>query len=107
MFELYRSDQFEKNYKKLTKKDEEIKTRIEKTLNLLGQDPAYPSLKTHKLEESSKYLGIVFSSWITCDLRAIWCFLEQIETESSKESSNKSINLLNIGGHSTKNSVYK
>jgi len=87
---------FKKKYSKLIKQNADLKSKITKTFEFLQENPFLPNLKTHKVD--SKVKNGVFSSRITVDLRIIWEFsAEKIEI----------LDLLDIGGHSGTNKVYK
>ena len=88
------SEYFEEKYQKIIKNNNILETRIKKSLKHLTLDPFYPSLNSHKVDLSN--FGVVYSSWVTGDIRIIW------EYGTSKDT----IHLLNIGGHSGKNSAY-
>jgi mRNA-degrading endonuclease YafQ of YafQ-DinJ toxin-antitoxin module len=72
MYTLVVTDNFDKTYIKIVRGDKKRGKRIQKTLNLLKEDPEYPSLKSHKV--NTKSFGKCWSSWITGDLRLIWNF---------------------------------
>ena len=63
-------DSFSPTYKAIIKGDQEKRTK--KALNLLRQEPFYPSLKTHRV--NTRTFGKRWSSWITGDIRIIWDF---------------------------------
>lgn len=75
MYELKFDPQFHNTFIKLIKKDPALKKRIGKTLDLLRQDPRYPSLKSHKVQTRNH--GVRWSSSVTSDIRIIWDFDEQ------------------------------
>lgn len=66
---------FNPTYDALIKGDEEKEKRTRKALNLLRQDPFYPSLNSHKVNTRS--FGERWSSWITGEIRIIWDFDEE------------------------------
>jgi len=72
MYILRFPDSFKPTYNIIVKEDKKKEKRIKKALNLLRQDPFYPSLKSHKINTRS--FGVRWSSWITGDLRIIWDF---------------------------------
>lgn len=72
MYTLRFSDSFKSTYKNLIKDNQEKEKRAKKALTLLGQNPFYKSLKSHKANTRS--FGQRWSSWITGDLRIIWDF---------------------------------
>lgn len=75
MYKLRFADTFAPSYKVLIKNNKELEKRTEKALRLLKSDPAYPSLKSHKVV--TRNFGERWSSWITSDLRIIWDFDEE------------------------------
>ncbi|MBI2338186.1 type II toxin-antitoxin system mRNA interferase toxin, RelE/StbE family [Candidatus Daviesbacteria bacterium] len=72
MYALHFASTFAPTYKTLIKDNQELEKRIEKALRLLKNDPAYPSLKSHKV--NTRNFGEKWSSWVTGDLRIIWAF---------------------------------
>ena len=64
---------FKRRYKKKTK---EAKERIDRALNLLGLDPHYPGLETHKVQ------GVqgVFESYIDGANRITWEWADAAHT---------------------------
>ena len=94
-YDLSPTPYFKKKYLKLIK-DRELKDRIARIFDYLQINPFLPNLKTHKVD--SKVKNGVFSSKITGGLRIIW--------EFSAEEVNI-LDLLDIGGHSGTNKVYK
>jgi len=63
-------DSFSPTYKAIIKGDQEKRTK--KALNLLRQEPFYPSLKTHRV--NTRTFGKRWSNWINGDIRIIWDF---------------------------------
>lgn len=84
-----------KKYEKLTQKDKILQKKIQSTLLDLKIDPYKASLKTHKV--NLKEHGVVCSSRVTGDIRIIWKFI----------NNEIKIIILDIGGHSGKQGVYK
>jgi mRNA-degrading endonuclease YafQ of YafQ-DinJ toxin-antitoxin module len=96
MYDFEISTHFKKKFKKLKKKDSKLGKKIIAVLNLLAKNPKFPSLKSHKV--ISYKFGIKWSSRVTGDIRIIWDY------------NNQEINVLDIldlGGHSGRNKVYK
>ena len=87
IFKIEFSKEFEKKYAKIVKKDKKIKKKIDKAISLLSQNPKYPSLKSHIIQDT-KY-GQVWSSWAAPDLRIFWYYLDDEII----------ILLVNIGSH--------
>lgn len=90
------SDLFDASYRRVTKGNKELKKRVLKVIDLLQEDPFYPSLKTHKV--NTRIHGVRYSSMVTGDIRLIWDF----DTDDKVR-----IIVINIGGHSGKNKVYQ
>lgn len=96
MYKLRFSDYFDKKYQKLVKNNPQIIQRVDKTLRILQENPKHPGLKSHLVNHED--LGKVWSSSVTRDIRIIWMY----------DQDNVMILLiLNIGGHSGSNSVYR
>ncbi len=72
MYVLRFLDSFKPTYKAIIKADHEKEKRTKKALNLLRQEPFYPSLKSHRVNTRS--FGKRWSSWISADIRIIWDF---------------------------------
>ena len=85
-----------KKYAKLCKKSKILEKQISKALESLSVDTFSPNLNTHGVN-TAMYDGKVYSSFISGDIRIIW------------EFSNGSLHILvlNIGGHSGTNNVYR
>ena len=96
MYKLIFHQKFLRKSAKLTKRNHALETELLKTLQKLSENPFEPFLHTHKVNDINGNLA--FSSKITGDLRVIWDFGE-------KEIN--IIELLDIGGHSGKNKVYR
>ena len=52
IFKIEFSKEFKKKYAKIVKKDKEIKKKIDKAISLLSQNPKYPSLKSHIIQDT-------------------------------------------------------
>ncbi len=96
MFKLEFRPSFIKTYQKTFAKNSSIKAKIERVLNILSDNPTYPSLKSHKVQ--TRLFGERWSSRVTGDIRIIWDF---------DEENNLVILVLDIGGHSGGGKVYK
>ena len=96
MYKLIFHQKFLRKSAKLTKRNHALETDVLQTLQQLSDNPFEPSLHTHKVTDIDGNLA--FSSKITGDLRAIWDF---------GENEIRVIELLDIGGHSGKNKVYR
>ena len=86
---------FKRSFKKLTKKNPQLKNKIFNVLRLLGQDPFTPSLKSHKLTGN---LDGLWSCSVDYDCRIIFSFSEEGEFLEIV------ILLIDIGSH---DQVYK
>lgn len=64
---------FKRSFKKLIKKNPQLKTKIFDALKLLVNDPFTPSLKSHKL---SGNLANFWSCFVAYDCRIIFSFSE-------------------------------
>ena len=94
MYLLIFTSSFNKDYKKIIKRNPLLQKRILKSLTLLSNNPNYQSLRTHKV--NSIEFDNVWSSWVTGDVRIIWEY-----------NNNSAIKLLALGAHSGSNKVYK
>ena len=83
-------NRFKRAFRKLIKKNPELRERITNVLYLLANDPFTPSLKTHKLTGSLENL---WSCSVAYDCRIIFTFSEDEDLEESF------IVLLNLGSH--------
>lgn len=96
MYQLAPSGYFLKKSKKFVKNNRRHQQKLEHALKILTETPFNLSLKTHRV--SHKIAGKAFSSWVSGDIRIIWDFTKD----------NQSIILLiDLGGHSGKNKVYR
>ncbi len=87
---------FEIKFQKFFSKNKLLVKKIDKTINLLEQDPFYSSLKSHKVitKEGKK----AFSSRVIGDIRLIWNYQNGVV---------KIIDIIDISYHSGKYKVYK
>jgi mRNA interferase YafQ len=81
---------FKRSFKRLVKKNPQLQNRILAVLELLGNDPFHPSLKSHKL--TGKLDGL-WSCSVAYDCRVIFAFKTDLETRSDL------IVLTDIGSH--------
>ena len=79
-----------RSFKKLSRKNPQLRPIIEATLRLLSEDPFNPSLRTHKLGGD---LSGIWSCSIDYDYRVLFEFVTQGEDEE------EAILLLNMGSH--------
>ncbi len=78
-------------FKRLVKRNPNLRFAIEQTLNQLSEDPFHPSLQTHKLTGD---LAGIWSASIDYKLRILFEFVnDDVETQEP------SILLLNLGSH--------
>ena len=71
--EVVWSSGFKRSFRKITKKNPQLKNQIVKVLRLLADDPFTPSLKSHKLTGD---LSGLWSCSVTYDCRIIFNFYE-------------------------------
>ncbi|WP_204102621.1 MULTISPECIES: type II toxin-antitoxin system RelE/ParE family toxin [Spirulina sp. CCY15215] len=79
-----------RSFKRLIRKNPQLRLAIEETLRQLAEDPFHPSLRTHKLK------GDFAESWscsIDYSYRIIFEFVRDIENEE------EAVVLLNMGTH--------
>ena len=96
MMQLQRTSRFNRALKKLLKKQPDLTDQVKTALAVLQTNPRARSLSSHKVIADDKREA--FSSRVTGDLRIIWRY-----ADSDKEI----IELINIGGHSGSNKVYR
>ena len=88
---------FARKANKLSKKDSSLRIKINQVLEKIADDPFQNTLKTHKVIAKVDS-QLAFSSYVSSDIRMIWRFNnKKIEI----------IELIDIGGHSGGNKVYK
>jgi mRNA interferase YafQ len=73
MMEVVWSSGFKRSFKKITKKNPQLKNQIVQVLRLLADDPFTPSLKSHKLTGD---LAGLWSCSVAYDCRIIFTFSE-------------------------------
>lgn len=94
-FTLRPLPRFARKFKKLVQPGSALAVRFERTLTLLAQNPAAPSLRTHKVNLA----GVkVYSSSVSGDLRVIWRYADGVLDV---------IDLLDVGGHEGSRGVYR
>lgn len=94
-FTLRPQPRFTRKFKKLVQSGSALAERFERTLTLLSQNPAAPSLRTHKVNLA----GVkVYSSSVTGDIRIVWRYADGVLDI---------IDLLDVGGHEGSKSVYR
>jgi addiction module RelE/StbE family toxin len=81
---------FKKSFKRLIKKSPHLQAKILAVLELLAEDPFYPSLKSHKL---TGQLHGLWSCSVTYSYRIIFTFRQDTELEEDV------IVLIDIGDH--------
>jgi addiction module RelE/StbE family toxin len=77
-------------FKRLIRKNPQLRPLIEKTLQQLAEDPFHPSLRTHKLMGE---LSDIWACSVDYSYRILFEFVENVE------SSSEAILLVNIGFH--------
>ena len=77
-------------FKRLVRRDPQLRILIEQTLRQLASDPFHPGLRTHKLKGD---LADVWSCSIDYNYRILFEFVQNLEDEET------AILLLNIGTH--------
>ena len=95
MYQLIITEPFKERRDSLIKKDPKFAKMLTKTLRLLTIDPHYPSLNSHQVETPD--FGKRYSSYVTGNIRLIWDYTD----------TKLMLILLDLGGHSGKNKVYK
>jgi|LakMenEpi03Aug12_release.lakeMendotaPanAssembly.Ray.scaffolds.fasta_scaffold118014_3 mRNA-degrading endonuclease YafQ of YafQ-DinJ toxin-antitoxin module len=96
MYELAYTLTYLKIYKKYIQKDQKLLKALNKTLELMMQNPFYSSLNTHKVD--TKRNKDIYSSRITGDWRIGWVF---------DEKAKKAIIIcLEVGTHSEASQIY-
>ena len=81
---------FKRAFKRLIRKNSQLKTKIFVVLELLVENPYNPSLKAHKLK--GKLEGL-WACWVEYDCRIVYTF------KSNDNSPEESILLIDIGTH--------
>jgi mRNA interferase YafQ len=81
---------FRKSFKKLIKKNPQLQPKILTVIDLLGDDPFAPSLKSHKL---TGQLDGLWSCTVNYDCRIIFAFRKDEETDDDL------LVLIDIGSH--------
>ena len=77
-------------FKRLVRRNPQLRILIEQTLRQLAEDPFHPSLRTHKLKGD---LADVWSCSIDYNYRILFEFVQNPENDGS------AILLLNLGTH--------
>jgi mRNA interferase YafQ len=90
MMEVVWSSGFNRSFRKIVKKNPQLKDQITKVLKLLADDPFTPSLKSHKLGGD---LAGLWSCSVAYDCRIIFNFSED------EELLEMVILLVDIGSH--------
>ena len=81
---------FKRSFKRLTRKNPQLQEKVLEVLELLGNDPFTPSLKSHQLTGQMEGL---WSCSVNYDCRIIFAFKEDVETSEDL------ILLIDIGSH--------
>ncbi len=96
MYKLNPSKKFERKSKKLLKQNILLQKKIFAFFEIFTINPFYSSLKTHKVNDINNDTN--YSSRLTGDLRIIWNF---------NNGTAEILDLIDIGGHSGADKVYK
>ena len=81
---------FKRAFKRLIRKNPQLKTKIFLVLELLLENPYNPTLKAHKLKGK---LDGLWACWVEYDCRIVYTF------QSNDNSQEESILLIDIGTH--------
>ena len=81
---------FERAFKRLIRKNPQLKNKIFAVLELLIENPYNPTLKAHKLKGQ---LNGLWACWVEYDCRIIYTF------QSNDDSEEELILLIDIGTH--------
>lgn len=90
MNKLVWSRSFVRAGRRITRKDPEVRARLEHTLRLLAQDPIDPRLRAHKLKGE---LAGVWACSVDYDLRVLFEFVKNPDTQETE------LFLLTLGSH--------
>ena len=93
-FSINYTSKYEREFRKISKKDKNLARKILVVSDLLSLDPYSPKLETHIVNTS--YGARTYTSRVSGDIRILWRF----------EDGNI-ILLLTVGGHSGSSKVYK
>lgn len=96
MYSLVPAGSFLKQAKKFVKNNYRHQEQLTKALKKLSENPFALSLKTHRVYH--RVTGKKFSSWVSGDTRIIWDFAKD---------GTQAILLIDLGGHSGKDKVYR
>lgn len=97
MTQLLWSPRFIRDFKRLVRRNPQLRPLIEQTLQQLAVDPFHPSLHTHKLKGD---LSDVWACSIDYSNRILFEFVRNLDSDDSDE---EAIFLLTLGSH---NEVY-
>ena len=84
------SQTFVRAYKRQTRRNPQLQKRIQRTLEILEQDPFHPSLRSHKLKGE---LSGIWACVIDYDNRLLFEFIE------NSDSGEIEVFLLTLGTH--------
>ncbi len=96
-YQIVLREYFVKKYTKIIKRNKPLQEKINKVILEISNDPTSPKLKTHKILLGKNDFS--YSSRVTGDIRIIWDY--------DKNGCVEIIELLDIGGHSGGNKVYR
>lgn len=95
-YSLSFSAKFARRFDKLVKRNKSLRAQVVDTLALLRISPFCDRLGTHKVH--SKLHGKVYSSSVNGDVRILWDFNQKIP---------RILDIMDLGGHSGSQKVYK
>ena len=95
MFTLSLKSRFQRDYRRLTRRDSSLEAKLDEVLLLLADNPRDARLKSHKVTDRNGEPA--FSSEVTGDLRIIWTYGD----------TPNSLVLLDFGGRSGSKKVYR
>lgn len=90
MRKLFWGESFRRAFKRRTRNDRSLQSRIFDTLDRLTTDPFHPQLRTHKLKGQLEGL---WACWVEYDCRIIFLFLPD------PEGGEDAIVLVDLGSH--------
>ena len=96
MFKLNFQKYFLKKEERLTQNNVKLQKEVNKTIYFLAENPKNTALESHKI--TRKNGAPAFSSKVNKDIRIIWDYHKNKATI---------LDIIDIGGHSGKDKVYK
>lgn len=80
MYQVFFSERFKKDYRKLLKKNPQIKLKVAKQIKTLSGNPTHKSLRVHKISENIWSLSVDMSIRILFYIRGNIIFCTRIGT---------------------------